>query len=242
MTFPKLPGSTSLLYQQAVFSLNVKLNEKLLSVEEIGDYLPGAVMVQDLEVMKNVYMNKIGCEYLKQTSDELNELGPSYFELFFVQHELTAIFSQIDQLIKLGDPHGSRSYFQRVRPKNSTEYKWYLTASQLCNGITPQTAQSKGILSISLEAGSLFFAQQKLSAFMDEDRFIRNNYHKYSYLTLREKEIVKFISEGKSCRQISDLLFISMHTVHNHRKHINKKLEISSLSQMIKFAIAFRLI
>ena len=55
-------------------------------------------------------------------------------------------------------------------------------------------------------------------------------------LSKQEKEIIKYIIEGKQSKEIAELMFISKNTVDTHRKNINKKLEISNSSSLIKFA------
>lgn len=55
-------------------------------------------------------------------------------------------------------------------------------------------------------------------------------------LSKQEKEIIRLIIEGKTSKGIADLLFISKTTVDTHRKNINRKLEISNSSSLIKFA------
>jgi DNA-binding CsgD family transcriptional regulator len=41
-------------------------------------------------------------------------------------------------------------------------------------------------------------------------------------LTTREREVLKLIAEGKSSKEIADLLFISIYTVNNHRAKISQ--------------------
>jgi DNA-binding NarL/FixJ family response regulator len=55
-------------------------------------------------------------------------------------------------------------------------------------------------------------------------------------LSKQEKEIIKFIVEGKTSKEIASLLFITKNTVDTHRKNINRKLELSNNSSLIKFA------
>lgn len=55
-------------------------------------------------------------------------------------------------------------------------------------------------------------------------------------LSRQEKEIIKYIIEGKTSKEIAENLFISKTTVDTHRKNINRKLEISNCSSLIKFA------
>jgi two-component system, NarL family, invasion response regulator UvrY len=54
-------------------------------------------------------------------------------------------------------------------------------------------------------------------------------------LTDREMEIARLIAEGNTNKQIGDLLCISPHTVHTHRKSLMKKLGISSAREVALF-------
>lgn len=56
-------------------------------------------------------------------------------------------------------------------------------------------------------------------------------------LTTREREILKLIAEGKSSREIADLLFISVRTVDNHRANIMEKLNVKKSTDLVKYAI-----
>jgi DNA-binding NarL/FixJ family response regulator len=56
-------------------------------------------------------------------------------------------------------------------------------------------------------------------------------------LTLRERQIVKLIAEGKSSKEISELLFISSRTVQHHRANILRKLNFKKTSDLVKYAI-----
>ena len=56
-------------------------------------------------------------------------------------------------------------------------------------------------------------------------------------LTTREREVIKLIAEGKSGREIGDLLFISIRTVEKHRANITRKLNLSTTAEIVKYAI-----
>ena len=56
-------------------------------------------------------------------------------------------------------------------------------------------------------------------------------------LSERESEILKLIAEGKTTREISDLLFISVKTVGTHKQHILENLELKTTVDIIKYAI-----
>ena len=56
-------------------------------------------------------------------------------------------------------------------------------------------------------------------------------------LTVREKEILKLIAEGKSSKEIAHLLSISVFTVNNHRASIMEKLNLNKATDLVKYAI-----
>ncbi|MCU4164628.1 response regulator [Carboxylicivirga caseinilyticus] len=61
-------------------------------------------------------------------------------------------------------------------------------------------------------------------------------------ITQREKEIIRLIVDGKSTEEISDILIISSETVKSHRKNIFRKLNLSKVTELIKYAYEYKLI
>jgi DNA-binding NarL/FixJ family response regulator len=58
-----------------------------------------------------------------------------------------------------------------------------------------------------------------------------------SLLTVREKEIVKLIAEGKSNKEVAAVLSISVHTVERHRANVMAKLNLKKTADLVKYAI-----
>lgn len=65
---------------------------------------------------------------------------------------------------------------------------------------------------------------------------------KIKELTKREIEVVKLVAEGRTAKEISDKLFISIHTVNTYRKNILQKLKVKNSSELVMFAIKNNLI
>lgn len=59
----------------------------------------------------------------------------------------------------------------------------------------------------------------------------------YNSLTNREREVLKLIADGRTSREIADLLYISVKTVLGHRTKIMEKLDIHNRTELIKYAI-----
>ncbi|MEJ2247953.1 MAG: response regulator transcription factor [Acidobacteriota bacterium] len=56
-------------------------------------------------------------------------------------------------------------------------------------------------------------------------------------LTIRQREILKLIAEGKSNKEIGDLLCISVRTVERHRANMMSKLNIKKTAELVQYAL-----
>ena len=56
-------------------------------------------------------------------------------------------------------------------------------------------------------------------------------------LTARERQIVQLLAEGKSNKEAADVLGISVKTVETHRSHIMAKLNLHSMSDLVRYAV-----
>jgi DNA-binding NarL/FixJ family response regulator len=56
-------------------------------------------------------------------------------------------------------------------------------------------------------------------------------------VTSRENEIIQLLSEGKSSKEVAVLLDISVKTVETHRANIMRKLELHTVSELVRYAI-----
>jgi DNA-binding NarL/FixJ family response regulator len=56
-------------------------------------------------------------------------------------------------------------------------------------------------------------------------------------LTCREIEIVKLIAEGRSSKEIANILCLSYRTIQNHRTRIMRKLSIKKSIDLVRYAI-----
>ena len=59
----------------------------------------------------------------------------------------------------------------------------------------------------------------------------------YDSLTLREKEVLPLTAEGKTTREMAEMLHLSSKTVEKHRAKVMQKLDLQNLSELIKYAI-----
>jgi DNA-binding CsgD family transcriptional regulator len=61
-------------------------------------------------------------------------------------------------------------------------------------------------------------------------------------LSSREREIVQLLAEGQSSKEVAVTLGISVKTAETHRSNIMRKLEIHSVSELVRYAVRNRMV
>jgi DNA-binding NarL/FixJ family response regulator len=61
-------------------------------------------------------------------------------------------------------------------------------------------------------------------------------------LTDREREVMRLLALGHTNQEIAKMLYISVRTAETHRAHIMQKLGLSSRAELVRYALAHRLL
>jgi DNA-binding NarL/FixJ family response regulator len=59
----------------------------------------------------------------------------------------------------------------------------------------------------------------------------------YETLTDREKQVLKLVAEGRSNKEVAEVLGISVKTAMSHREHVMEKLAVHNRTELVKFAL-----
>jgi DNA-binding NarL/FixJ family response regulator len=92
----------------------------------------------------------------------------------------------------------------------------------------------------AVNAGKAYFSPE-ISRMMADD-YLRQMQQRgvedsYELLTSREREILQMLAEGKSNKDVANLLNLSLHTVETHRSNILQKLNLHSVPELILYAV-----
>ena len=63
-----------------------------------------------------------------------------------------------------------------------------------------------------------------------------------SRLTLREREVLQLLAEGKSNKEVAAILGISVKTAETHRANIMLKLDFHSVTELVRYAVRNKII
>src|SRR4051812_41771618 len=102
------------------------------------------------------------------------------------------------------------------------------------------------LAAIRAVASGRSFLSRKVSEMLQED-YVRQLESRgledsYDLLTDREREILQLLAEGKTNKDVANLLNISFTTVETHRSHILQKLSLHSTADLILYAVRKRII
>jgi DNA-binding NarL/FixJ family response regulator len=59
----------------------------------------------------------------------------------------------------------------------------------------------------------------------------------YETLTDREKQVLKLVAEGKSNKEVAEILGISVKTAMSHREHVMEKLDLHNRTELVRYAL-----
>jgi two-component system, NarL family, response regulator NreC len=85
------------------------------------------------------------------------------------------------------------------------------------------------------------FLTRKIGRMLQED-YVRQLENRglddtYDLLTDREREVLQLIAEGKTAKEVANDLNISPTTVETHRTHIQEKLGLHSVAELVLYAV-----
>jgi two-component system response regulator NreC len=102
-------------------------------------------------------------------------------------------------------------------------------------------ARSDLLEAIRAVAQGRSFLTRKIGRMLQED-YVRQLENRglddtYDLLTDREREVLQLIAEGKTAKEVANDLNISPTTVETHRTHIQEKLGLHSVAELVLYAV-----
>lgn len=222
--------------------LQQKIEEKIAQVMAIENDFPGVVIIHNVSESSSTiaYMSQWGLDYLGVTNEKLHQMGTDYHQHFFNPEDARDYVPKLVKLFQRIDDTDMVSYFQQVRRSPQHDWAWFLTASRII--YRDEQGNARLALTTSLPVDAQHHIAAKAQRLLEENNFLRKNYHIFDRLTKREKEILRMMALGNSSEDMAASLYISETTASTHRRNVKRKLKITSQYDVIRFAQAFDLI
>jgi len=198
---------------------------------QVNDYVPFSVFINNQDNFNISYTNN----QLTSKGPELAklvEIGTSYLPSISCPILLRFAKVKAEKFKKISDNDGICSYLQSLKTNGEMKYfyanKLFLDDNNYFN--IGNFTEDLGLV------GTVF------KKVFDPVTKSEITWLKFMSLTKQEKIILRLIAKGHPTAEISDLLFISQHTVQTHRKNIYKKLDTNKITDLIHFAMILELL
>ncbi len=223
-----------------LFALDKKRRNGIISIADVGDLFPVGVIINSRSG-ENLYMNAISEQTLGYAREETRELGENYTKVIqYDEEEARQTLNQIDVFFKHQDETKVLAQFQRLCPKHKKGYEWMYIASKLIRDKPGEPANKRLLIAAPVcQMGNM---NRKVHRVLEENLYMKKNFKRFAALTKREKEVLALVAKGTESKEIAEILFVSYHTVLQHRKNITKKVEHRNFAELIQFAMAFDLV
>lgn len=221
------------------FSFELEIYKKLLNIFHIGNfyYYIFNCAIAEVEYVSDSMHQILG--YNREEFNVDNVIGlihpedASYFLEF--EHKVTAFFTNLppDKVMKY-----KVSYDYRMKRRDGQYVRLLHQASTIQSDENGAVIRVLGvhtdITKLKKENGSTlsFIGLEGEPNYDDVSIGIAQNYIKNVSLSKREKQVLIYLAEGKTSKEIGDILFISKFTVDRHRKNMLKKTNISSTVEL----------
>ena len=207
------------------------LERKCAILEKIVHEVPANIYVSDLE-KGVVWCNRTNEETLGYTLEEILRMGGlQYFkEIVHPDDQNIPEDSIVHYKNYSGAEYGG---VFRARHKAEEEYKWFVGwARAFSQG---EGGEVKELLCVDVDLSPRMNTEAQLIAALRENLRQKNNLLIQS-LRKREIEILTLVCQGRSTKEIAQQLFLSEHTVHTHRRNIQRKLGTSNVAELVLLA------
>ncbi|AIF52313.1 two component transcriptional regulator, LuxR family [Pelosinus sp. UFO1] len=85
-------------------------------------------------------------------------------------------------------------------------------------------------------------SQSLLNSLLYDDETAPDNQSPYRVLSVREREVLRYLAHGHTNSEIADMLTLSPKTIDTYRSRIMNKLNIHKKSDLVNYAIQYKLI
>jgi len=93
-----------------------------------------------------------------------------------------------------------------------------------------------------ITAGQVYLGSEASSYLLEKVTQAPEELSRQKILSEREDEVLRLVAEGKTAKEIAEILFISPRTVENYKNSMLKKLGLHKTSDLIKFAIKNKIV
>ena len=213
--------------------------DELEFLKNTMDNLPAVIYVnelgkpEDMLSLRNIWMNQRCLEIFNRPQEEITAMGYRFVEgvihpedMEIIPTTIQVVYNFVEETILV--------FMYRVRKYGTEKYGWYYFQARVIS--TFDDGSPKQLLTIGMEVTETMHTQNQLTSALKEISKLKYAL-KLSALTTREKEVLHLIAKGKTDKEISTDLFISIQTAKKHRNNLILKTGVNNTAELVALAV-----
>jgi DNA-binding NarL/FixJ family response regulator len=120
------------------------------------------------------------------------------------------------------------------------QYLMQIVNAGATGAVLKRSAGAELVTAVKAAARGESFFSPPMASMLLEDYRVRLQHEEsddVGMFTEREREVLQLVAEGKTNKEISDLLTVSIKTVQTHRAHIMEKLGAHDRTDLVRYAM-----
>ncbi|MCL6265961.1 response regulator transcription factor [Flagellimonas myxillae] len=202
-----------------------------IDLDDLANLIPGILHINSRKDLAIEYISQEGCDLIRYSKEELQEMGAEVLRKHQSEHALTVIYPKILSEFRKGDSGLVIPFFQDWRHQPEDKPFYLFTASKILN--------KDQLISITLFPKNIEQLCRKVNKVFGVNETLDRYFPCYQQLTKREKQILTLLGKELSRKQISQHLFIDTKTVKKHCENIFRKLGTNKRTEIERIALAF---
>ena len=223
-------GTTSGSPKQ-LYKLSNLIKQGVISFDDLAEIIPGILHINCRNDLALEFLSKEGCEILRYSLEELRSLGAEVFKKHQSEFTRTITYPKLMKEIAKDDPNHVIPFFQDWQYEEDEKPMFHFTSTKILNDTQ--------LISISLFPQKIEYLTNTVNRLFGINKTYEKYFCRYKSMTKREKEILAYLGQEFSRKEISCLLFIDEKTVKKHCENIYRKLDTSKRTELEKIATAF---
>lgn len=210
-------------------------------IAAVANKIPAVTVIHDLRDWRVAWMSERGLKLLGLTQEEVKSLThEEYNKAYFNEEDVKDYAPKVFGFLESNDDDKICTLFQQVRFKPHGAWTWHLSSLKIL--VRDNDGNPLLTITTSFPLEDMRHIAKKADRILEENNFLRKNFHLFSKLGAREQEVLKYWVLSKTSTEIAELMAISIKTVETHRKNIKTKLKTNSLYELTHYAHCFDLI
>ncbi len=199
---------------------------------QVSEVLPFVINLNRRKDLATHYCNGVLEDYMQMPENQIREKGFERIIEISDPKVLSLTLQRIDQFEETANMGDAATFLQRLIFRG--RWTWYHSHKLKLD--------AENYLNLGFPLAMLGAPGRHLENVFGQSPISDEDWQRFHSLTRRERQILYWVAEGLTSRQIGEQFFVSEMTVKTHRRNLMQKIGAKNLAQALRFEQAVRLL